>query len=164
MKAFRSLPMLATILTLGCAKTAAPKPFTLTGTWTLVAADKLLPNGTRVHDYGLSPQGRFIVDARGRYVMQIDRTDRPNFASGDRAKGTPAEYRAAILGLSTHFGRVSVDAKDHILIFRIKDASFPNLRGTVQKRHFDYRDGVLSYRVAPRPDGSVPISVWKRLN
>jgi hypothetical protein len=34
----------------------------------------------------------------------------------------------------------------------------------VQSRHFELKDNVLSYRVPPRPNGDVPISVWQRID
>ena len=46
--------------------------FPLHGTWTLVAADKILPGGARARDYGEQPKGRLIVDTRGRYLDPAD--------------------------------------------------------------------------------------------
>jgi hypothetical protein len=135
----------------------------LVGTWTLQAADVVHPDGRREHDYGSAPRGLFMVDAQGHYSLQIFRSDRPHFASGDRAKGTSEEYSAAVLGTSTHFGTVSVDSATHVLTFQIEAASFPNQDGTTQKRAYELKDDVLSYKVAPRPNGDVPISIWRRL-
>ena len=115
------------------------------GTWTLEAADVVHPDGRREADYGPAPKGLFMVDAQGRYSLQIFRSDRPHFASGDRAKGTPEEYAAAVLGTSTHIGTVSVDPATKTITFRTEAASFPNQDGTVQKRSYELRDGVLSY-------------------
>jgi hypothetical protein len=135
----------------------------LVGTWTLQAADVIHPNGRRERDYGAAPKGVFMVDAQGHYSLQIVRSDRPRFASGDRAMGTSEEYSAAVQGTSTHFGTVSVDSAAHVLTFQIEAASFPNQDGTTQKRAYELTDDVLSYKVAPRPNGDVPISVWRRL-
>jgi hypothetical protein len=141
---------------------AEPAP-QLAGTWVLVAADVMHPNGTREHDYGAAPQGLLMIDPQGRYSLQIFRSDRPNFASGDRARGTPAEYEAAVLGSSTHFGTLALDPSAHTLTFRIEAASFPNQNGSVQRRTYELSGDELSYRVAPRPNGDVPISVWRRV-
>lgn len=135
----------------------------LVGTWTLQAADVVHPDGRREHDYGSAPRGLFIVDAQGHYSLQIFRSDRPQFASGDRAKGTPKEYSAAVQGTSTHFGTVSVDPTAHVLTFQIEAASFPNQDGTTQKRAYEIKDDLLSYKVAPRPNGDIPISIWRRV-
>ena len=138
-------------------------PAWLVGTWTLAAADVVHPDGRRERDYGSAPIGLFMVDAQGHYSLQIFRSDRPRFASGDKAKGTPQEYSAAFKGTSTHFGTVSVDPVAHVLTFRIEAASFPNEDGTVQKRTYELTGDVLSYKVAPRPNGDVPISTWRRV-
>lgn len=142
------------------ARAAAPS---LAGTWTLVAADRRMPDGSVVHDYGAAPDGRLMIDDSGRYALQIFRAERPNFAGGDKAGGTDAEMRAAVMGSSTHFGSLAVDWAAMALRFAIEDSSFPNWRGQVQTRAFSLRDDVLSWEVPARPDGAVPISTWRRL-
>jgi len=92
------------VLCLASLAAAKADEMPLTGSWTLVQADVLLPDGRRAHDYGEAPKGLLIIDAQGRYSLQIFNSERPKFASGDRAKGTAEEYKADILGISTHFG------------------------------------------------------------
>lgn len=140
---------------------AAPAP--LAGTYTLAAADDLKTDGSRVAAYGPSPQGLLVLFPDGRYALQIYRSDRKPFASPSKKLGTPAEYEAASLGMSTHFGRYVVDEAARTLTFEIEAASFPNWNGTKQTRPYEWEDGELSYRVPPTPDGTVPVSVWKRL-
>lgn len=135
----------------------------LAGTWTLVAADVLHADGSRTSDFGVNPKGVLLIDGQGRYSLQIFRADRPRFSAGDKAKGSEAEYKAAVMGSSTHFGTVRVDEASGELIFHIDGASFPNWEGQEQHRHYELKDGVLSYRVPPRPNGDVPVSVWKRV-
>jgi hypothetical protein len=139
----------------------APNP--LTGTWTLVSADVIRPDGVRARDYGPAPAGLLIVDSRGKYSLQIFDTTRTRFASGDKLKGAPAEYEAAVRGSSTHFGTMTVDTATRTMTLDIEASSFPNQEKTKQKRQYELDGGTLSYRVAPRPDGSVPISVWRRV-
>ena len=136
----------------------------LQGTWELVAADKLLPGGERAPDYGKSPKGRLLIDADGRYSLQIFKSERVPFTSGDKAHASPDEYASAVLGSSTHFGALEVDAKHGVLSFRIEGSSFPNWEGTVQKREYSLVGDVLTYKVPPRPDGSIPLSVWRKLD
>jgi hypothetical protein len=133
------------------------------GTWTLVAADVVHPDGKRERDFGDAPQGRFMVDADGRYSLQIYRGDRPRFASADSSKATAEEYAAAFRGASTHIGTISVDPTAHVVTFRIEASVFPNWDGTVQKRAYELAGDTLSYKVAPRPNGDIPISVWRRV-
>lgn len=143
---------------------AAPVASTLAGTWTLVAADVVHPDGSRTRDYGAAPSGLLVIDAQGRYSLQIFKAERPRFASGDKGKGTAAEYEGAVMGSSTHFGTVEVNPDGGILIFRIEHASFPNWEGEEQKRSYELHGDELSYRVAPRPNGDIPISVWRRID
>jgi hypothetical protein len=151
---------LAVALT-GTAATAAEP--SLTGTWTLTAADRLKPDGTRARDYGEHPKGRLIIDAQGRYSLQIFDGDRPRVASGDKRTATAEENAGAVLGSSTHYGTVAVDPAAHVLVFRIEGASFANWERTEQRRKYVLTADTLSYQVpTPRPDGSIPISEWKR--
>ena len=143
--------------------TAQATEVDLRGTWVLVAADVIQPDGTRQPDYGPAPQGRLMIDAEGRYALEIYRSDRPVFAGGDKHAGMPGDYRAAVLGESSHFGRLRIDAETGELVFSIEAASFPNWQGTEQRRRYSLDGDELSYRVAPRPDGGVPISVWRRV-
>lgn len=135
----------------------------LTGTWTLVAADVLHPDGSRSHDYSDAPKGLLLIDGMGHYSLQIFRGDRARFANPDKAKASAQEYRAAVMGASTHFGTIAVEPVRHQLVFHIEGASFPNWEGQQQSRAFELRGDTLSYRVPPRPDGNVPVSVWRRI-
>jgi hypothetical protein len=135
----------------------------LAGTWTLVAADVLHPDGSRSHDYGDAPKGLLLIDRKGHYSLQLYRADRPRFANPDKARATAQEYRAAVMGASTHYGTLVVESGKHQLVFHIEGASFPNWEGQEQRRAFELRGDTLSYRVPPRPDGNVPISVWRRI-
>lgn len=135
----------------------------LAGTWRLVAADVLHPDGSRSHDYGEAPKGLLLIDRAGHYSLQIFRTDRPRFANPDKAKASAQEYRAAVLGASTHYGTLALDPGRQQMVFHIEGASFPNWEGQEQRRAFELRGDTLSYRVPPRPDGNVPVSVWRRI-
>ena len=155
--------LLAAAVFAGCShEQLRRQPPSLAGTWTLQAADRLLPDGTRAPDYGAHPDGRLMVDDRGRYALVIFKAERPDFASPDKALGTDAEVRAAMLGSSCHHGSLEIDWATGTLTFLIEDATFPNWRGQKQVRPFEVQGDVLSYRLPARPDGSVPISVWRR--
>jgi hypothetical protein len=135
----------------------------LVGTWTLTAADDLLPDGSRAHAYGDNPRGLLIFQADGQYALQIYRSDRAKFASGDKKKGTPAEYKDASVGASCHFGHYSVDAEKHTITFKIDQASFANWDGATQTRPFIIKGDDLEWHVPATPDGKVPISAWHRI-
>ncbi|HWZ60948.1 MAG TPA: lipocalin-like domain-containing protein [Gemmatimonadaceae bacterium] len=164
MRALTRLVVAACLLTAPTLAAAQTSP--LAGTWILRAADELRPDGSRVPQYGATPQGILMIDADGRYSLQIFRADRPKFASGDKHRGTPEEYASTTLGMSTHSGRIAIDSATHTLTFRIALASFPNWEHTEQKRPFTLSgDGNdLSYQVPPTAhgDGTTAISVWRR--
>lgn len=137
----------------------------LQGRWVMEAAYEIRADGTRSTNFGEHPKGLFVVDTKGRYSLQIFRENRAPFASGDKTKGTPDEYRQAVLGSSTHFGRVSIDEAKHQLDFDLEAASFSNWDGKRQVRDYTYKDGVLSYAVPASAygGGTVAYSVWRRV-
>jgi hypothetical protein len=156
------IKQLALLVTLFAASASAQQP-SIVGTWVLVSADKVLPNGTRVADYGPSPHGIAIFTADGYYSVHIYRAERAKFASGDKLRGTPEEYRDASLGMSDHFGRYVVDAAKGTITFHIDRSSFPNLDDTAPVRPYELKGDELSWRVAARQDGSIPITVLRRV-
>lgn len=155
------------VLLVGAAPAAARPHMlrSLAGTWEMVAAFELHPDGTRSTNYGEHPLGLLMVDRAGRYSMQIFKTGRPVFASGDKARGTPDEYRQSVVGLSTHFGTVTIDRAKHQLIFDVTAASFPNWEGKRQVRDYTFDNAVLRYAVpaSASSSGIVAYSVWRRV-
>jgi len=156
---------LATTMATGAAPPVEGIPASLQGTWRMEAAYERRADGGITHNYGEHPQGLMMVDAAGRYSIQIFRPDRTPFRSGDKRTGEPAEYRDAALGSSTHFGIVRIDPAHHQLVFAVEAASFPNWNGKTQVRDFTYRDGLLSYAVpaSASGNGTIAYSVWRRI-
>lgn len=134
----------------------------IAGTWILTAAEKVLADGTRVPDYGSKPHGLVIFTTDGYYSVQIYRAERVKFSSGDKFKGTPEEYRDASLSMSVHFGRYSVDPIRHTITFSVDRSSVPNVDDTTAVRPYELQGDELSWRVAARPDGSVPTTTLRR--
>ncbi len=156
--------MLVTVVD-GSAQSMKAEPASLTsivGTWTLDFADVIHANGSRSSDYGANPKGVMQIDPSGRYTIFIFDRSRPKFASGDKKSGTDAELRAAVLGTSSHYGTLSVDAIKHTLEFHIEGSTYPNWEGTTQQRHFQIEGNLLTYRVPSRPNGDTPTTGWKR--
>jgi hypothetical protein len=135
---------------------------TLEGSWIMEQAYEIRPDGARTTTYGEHPQGLFVIDHSGRYSMQIYREGRPLFASGDKARGTADEYRAASIGVSTHIGHVKIDRAKHQLVFEVENASFPNWEGKRLARDFTYENGLLSYVGPASVSGSTSYSIWRR--
>jgi hypothetical protein len=160
-----ALAVLSSLVTIGSAAMAAETTLrSLEGTWIMTAAYEIRADGTRTTNYGEHPQGLFIVDEAGRYSIQIFRPGRLKFGSGVKAHGTAEEYRDAVVGSSTHTGRVEVDPAQAKLIFSIESSSFPNWEGTRQVRDFVFKEGTLTYSVpaGASGNGTVAYSVWQR--
>jgi hypothetical protein len=133
------------------------------GSWKLIAADKLLPDGTRVADYGAQPHGMAIFTADGHMMIEVFRDIRIKFAGNDRAKGTFEEYKDASLSSSCLFGTYSVDPATSKVTMKIDRATFPNYDDTTQVRAYELKGDILSWRVPARPDGSIPVTVLRRI-
>jgi hypothetical protein len=134
----------------------------LAGTWLLTAADVIKTDGMRTQDYGPNPHGLLILTADGRYMVEIYRVARARFASNDKFHGSPDEYKDVSLGMSCHFGTYAVDAAKSTITFKIDSASFSNWDGSTQVRNFSLNGDELTWRVPARPDGSIPVSTFRR--
>lgn len=157
----RYFVLLATLWMGALAATA--QSASIVGSWALTAAEKILPDGTRASDYGANPHGLVIFTADGHYSVQIYRADRLKFSSGDKLKGTAEEYKEASLSTSVHFGTYTVDPVKHTITFHIDRSSFPNQDNTTQVRPYEMHGDELSWKVTARPDGSVPVTVLRRI-
>ena len=158
---FKRIAILAALLAFSvCAMAKGPS---IVGTWVLIGADKVLPDGKRVPDYGAYPHGQAIFTADGYYSVQIYRAERMKFASGDKFNGTPEEYKDASLSTSVHFGRYSLDSVNHTITLKIDRSSNPNQDDTTAVRPYELKGDELSWKVAARQDGSVPITILKRV-
>src|SRR3569623_288774 len=146
---------------LGNAGGAAAQSNPLVGAWTLVSGDDVRGDA-KTPRYGASPAGLLIFDAQGRYSLQLCAAERPKYASKDRTKGTPEEYRANALGCNPHWGRYALDEGKKVVVFKIDHAMFGNWEKTEQNRSFTIENGMLRYAVPNPPVGGAnPIVVWK---
>lgn len=158
----RTISSLYVLVLLTCAA-AAQQSNPLVGTWTLVSVNDERPDGSKLKIYGEAPSGLLIFDAQNRYSLQLCSNDRPKYASKDRLKGTPEEYKAAAIGCNPHWGRYTLDAAKGVIVFKIDHAIFGNWEGTEQNRSFKLGDGLLTYAVPNPPSGGAnPVVTWKR--
>ena len=143
-----------------------PVPKELVGTWMLVSCDNVYPDGHRTELYGPHPEGMWLIDAQGNYMMQMVRAKRMPFAAGDKSKGTPDEYRAASMDSNAHFGHVSADA--HVMHSQILHASFPNWDGKSGSSSYTIKGDLLTYSVAKPSSGAAEGAhgevVWRRVH
>ena len=160
-----ALSLISAVPGQGIARTSASP---LVGSWVLVECDNISPDGAHVHLYGDDPQGLLLFEPDGHYAMQIVRRDRPRFAAGDKAKGTPDEYRAAVLGYNAHYGRYTYDPATQSIAFAIERASYPNWEGRPPRANpVELKGDTLSYRVAAPSTGGPGIVgevVWRKVS
>ena len=133
-----ALPFVAMValLFLGVApQTLAQSPKDqLVGTWMLVSVYIEAPDGSRFDPFGANPTGIVIMDGNGNISVQIIESGLPKFTSNDRLEGTPEENKAVMKGILCYFGTYSVNDADRSLNIHIESSSFPNWKGTDQKR------------------------------
>jgi Lipocalin-like domain len=132
----------------------------LVGTWTFISSTTKLPDGSLV--WGSNPKGLVIFTENGRYSSHVVRSDRPKFASNSRAKGTPEENKAAVLGGIASFGTYTVDEANKTFTIRFEGSSYPNLEGTEQVRPFTIVGDELKVTNPSPSIGGVPSEITYR--
>jgi hypothetical protein len=141
-------------------------PKELVGAWTLVRCDNVYPDGHRVALYGPDPDGMWLIDAQGDYMMQIVRAKRMPFAVNDKSKGTADEYRAASMDSNAHYGHISADGG--VIHNQIVHASFPNWDGKAGDSGYTINGDELTYHVAKPSSGAAEGAhgevVWRRVH
>src|SRR6266545_2546257 len=76
----------ASALVLGCALVTGAVAQTtkdIEGVWTLVSADNVRPDGTRIPQFGPEPKGLLVFLPNGIYSLHLAATGQAKFASGD---------------------------------------------------------------------------------
>jgi hypothetical protein len=106
----------------------------LVGTWNIVSWERTDPGSATVHTFGTNPKGVNVFGADGRFVVFYARADLPKLASNDRAKATPEEAKAIMLGSITYHGTYSVDEASKTITLNIESTTFPNQLGRPHKR------------------------------
>jgi len=96
-------------------------------------------------------------------MIDVFRDVRTKFASKDREKGSFDEYKEAQLSSSCSFGTYTVDTVANKITLHIDRSTYPNGDNTTQVRDYELKGDTLSWKVTPRPDGSIPITVVRRM-
>nr|WP_233175813.1 lipocalin-like domain-containing protein [Dyella sp. ASV24] len=137
-------------------------PAWLVGTWALVRCDSVYPDGRLAEPYGPSPEGLWIIDSQGRYVMQIVRAERGRLATNDTSKSMSAEYQVASMEASSNYGWLRADGMQ--LHVHIAHAS--SLHGDDRDTYATYQlqGDQLTYAVDHgAPTEAHGVLVWRRL-
>lgn len=135
------------------------------GTWKLVSAEFLRPDGTAIEYLGENPMGMLIYTLDGHMSVHLVRRDRPRFATDDRMGGTPEQIRAAFIGYQGYFGTFTVNEAEGSITHHIEAGSFPNWVGADQKRFYERTGKRLTLRtplLTINQDRVVGHLVWER--
>ena len=141
-----SLFLVLLVASLSLPSRAADSATSLVGTWKVERiTDTDVATGKVVHPYGEHPKGYIVYDPTGHLHVQVMRTPatRP-FVSGDDAKGTDAEVRAAYDGYVAYFGTYEVDTDKGMVIHSVEGSLMPSYTGTDQPRPFRIKGDVLT--------------------
>ncbi len=134
----------------------------LVGTWTLVSSTTKSPDGSPL--WGANPKGLIIFTDNGRFSSHTMRSDRPKFASNNRAQGTSEENKAVALGTISSFGTYTVNEANKTYALRYEGSSYPNLEGTESVRPFTISgDELRVTNPAPTVGGPASQQVYRRV-
>jgi Lipocalin-like domain len=141
-------------------------PNPLVGTWKLVSFESRSADAAISRPFGARAVGLLMYDAHGHMSVVLMQPDRPTFASGDPAGGTPEEIKAAFEGFSGYCGTYEVDEARGTVTHHVEANAFPNWVGTDQQRFFTLVGRRLTLRTAPMLDDGQIVTltaVWERV-
>ncbi len=138
------------------------------GTWRLVDAYALAPDGTRLPSpLGAKVIGQLMYDDGGNMSAQLMAEDRPLFSTRSMDEVPPAEVKSAFLSFTSYWGTYRVDADAGTVTHRVIGASAPSWPGQDQLRYFEWRDARLVLKTPPLRgrDGVKLVQqlVWERV-
>jgi hypothetical protein len=134
----------------------------LVGTWKLVSVVNTLTDGSKFDPFGGQGIGMLMLDSGGRFSFNIIRSDIPNYASNNRLKATPEEYKATAEGLLCFFGTYQLDPTGGSVTLNIASSSFPNFRGQSTKRDLALKGDELAFISAAGAAGGTSVVTWMR--
>ncbi len=137
----------------------------LLGTWHLVSLQAHDSTGAVQYPWGEAVLGQLIYDGAGNFSAHVMRKDRPPFASGDSARGTDTELRAAFEGHASYFGTYSLEPSTHEVVHHVQGASFPNWIAGDQHRRYQFEGDRLVLSTPPMVVGGRSLELvvtWQR--
>ena len=137
----------------------------LVGTWRLVSLETRSSDGASTRPFGSDPSGVLAYDSAGNFSVQLARSGRPHFASGDIQDGADDEIRGAYTGYVAYFGAYDVNEAQGYIIHNVDVSLFPNWEGIQQQRFFALYEDTLTLTTPPMPFGGREVRgalVWER--
>ena len=135
----------------------------IVGSWSFLLNETTNADGTKINTYGAKPKGILMFDGGGHFSLFIANPDRTKFASGSRLQGTPEEYKAAVQGSISYFGKYSIDESAKAINFELEASSFPNWDGVAQKRPFSITGDEMRFTNSSGSSGGSVLVILQRL-
>lgn len=147
-------------------KAANGVPTWLVGAWALVRYDDVYPDGRLVEPYGSDPQGLWVIDAQGRYAMQIVRGERGRQSAGDESDGSFDEDKMASIDTNAYYGWLRL--RDTQLYTHIDRALYSEWDNRDESGSFQLQGNLLTYSMAKSnvgPSAGVrSVVMWQHLS
>ena len=99
------------------------------GRWNLISG-YLDNHGQRVNVLGPNPSGMLILTEDLHFMVIVHNPDIAKFASGDRANGTPEEYKTAVTSSLGVYGTYTIDEHGDFLEQHVLGSTFQNMNGS----------------------------------
>ena len=103
------------------------------GSWSLISG-YMDNHGKRIDILGPHPGGMVVFTEDMHFIVIVHNPDIPKFASGDRATGTPEEYKMAMMSSLGVYGTYTVDENGDFLEQHVIGSTFPNMNGSSRGR------------------------------
>jgi hypothetical protein len=105
----------------------------LVGTWTLVSSNQVLPDGSKLKQFGANPKGINVFDANGRFFLMVASADNAKIASKDPSSTNSQEEDDLIVESIAYYGTYTVNEAGKVVFLHLDASTFPNQIGTDQK-------------------------------
>jgi Lipocalin-like domain len=136
----------------------------LVGTWTLVSSDQVLPDGSKLKQFGANPKGINVFDANGRFFLMVASAGNARIASKDPSNKTNSQEEGGLIVESiAYYGTYTVNEAEKVVFLHLDASTFPNQIGTDQKRTItSLTVDELKYSNPAAISGVEVQQVWKR--
>jgi hypothetical protein len=136
----------------------------LVGTWTLVSSDQVMPDGSKLKQFGANPKGINVFDANGRFFLMIASADNSKLAAKDPSRKTHFEDIGGMMTESiAYYGTYTVNEAERVAVLHLEASTFPNQIGTDQKRTITFLTAdELKYSIPGARPGVQVHQAWKR--
>ncbi len=136
----------------------------IVGAGTLVSAESVRPDGSRVAVFGSNPKGIMIFSHDGYFALVQMRAELPGIVAKSRDQGTPEENKAIVQGSIAYFGTYSVNEAEKVIALKLEGSTFANLLGGGEQKRIitSLTRDELKFTNPKSPSGATLEVGWKR--